>query len=91
MFIIVAYDISENRRRARLHRALRHFGIGVQESVFECHLTATQLWRMKAAIQKVIDPTVDQVRYYFLCEACARRHEATAASRTTSDPSVIVV
>lgn len=91
MFIIVSYDISDNRRRARLHRALRHFGIGVQESVFECHLSASQLWRMKAIIEKLIDPTIDHVRYYFLCEACARRNEATSASRTTSDPPVIII
>jgi CRISPR-associated protein Cas2 len=91
MFIIVAYDISDDRRRARLHKALKHFGYGVQYSVFECHLSVSQLWRMKAMIEQLIDPRVDQVRYYFLCEACARRNEATAASRLTSDPPVIVV
>jgi CRISPR-associated protein Cas2 len=91
MFIVVAYDISDDRRRGRLHTALKHFGMAVQESVFECHLTVSQLWRMKALVEQVIDPRVDQVRYYFLCEACARRNEATFASKLTSDPPVIVV
>jgi len=91
MFIIVAYDISNNRRRARLHKALKHFGVAVQYSVFECHLSESQLWRMKALIEHVIDPQADQVRYYFLCEACARRNEATYASKRTSDRPVIIV
>jgi CRISPR-associated protein Cas2 len=91
MFIIVAYDISEDRRRTRLHKALKHFGYAVQYSVFECHLTASQLMRMKAMINQLIDPRVDQVRFYFLCEACAHRNEATDASILTSDPPVIVI
>ena len=91
MFIVVAYDISDDRRRTKLHKALKHFGVAVQESVFECHLDLSQLWQMKATVEQVIDPRVDQVRYYFLCEACARRNEATSASKQTSDPRVIIV
>ena len=91
MFIIVAYDISDDCRRARLHKALKHYGYVVQYSVFECHLSVSQLWQMKAAIEQLIDPHVDRVRYYFLCEACARRNEATAASKRTSDPPVIII
>lgn len=91
MFIVVAYDISDHRRRAKLHRALKHFGMAVQESVFECHLSLPQLWQLKAVVAGVIDPHVDQVRYYFLCRDCARRHEATAASVLTSDPPVLIV
>lgn len=91
MFIIVAYDISDDRRRAKLHKALKHFGYAVQYSLFECHLSASQLWQLKATVEQLIDPLVDQVRYYFLCEACARRNEATAASQVTSDPPVIII
>lgn len=91
MFIVVAYDISDNCRRTRLHKTLKHFGIGVQESVFECHLNMSQLWQMKAAVEQVIDPRTDAVRYYFLCQECAHKNEATFASKLTSDPKVIIV
>lgn len=35
----VVYDISSDAERARVHKALKGFGINVQKSVFECRLT----------------------------------------------------
>src|SRR4051812_32419175 len=80
MFIVVAYDISHDRRRTRLHKALKMFGTPVQESVFECHLSPPQVLQMRQVVSKHIDSRVDQVRYYYLCELCSKRTEATSAS-----------
>ena len=91
MFIVIAYDISDNQRRTRLHKALKHFGFAVQESVFECHLTDGQLARLKGMVAALIDPRVDHVRVYYLCEACQRRNEMTEASLVTADPPVVIV
>jgi len=88
---VVAYDLSDDRRRTRLFKTLRRFGTSVQESVFECHLTVSQFIELRKAVEQVIDPRSDQVRYYNLCEECARRIQASAASRMTSDPAVIVI
>lgn len=88
---VVAYDISDDRRRLRVFKTLKRYGTSVQESVFECHLTAAQFVQMRQQVELVIDPQTDQVRYYDLCEDCARRIQATAASRLTSDPIAIVV
>ena len=91
MFIVIAYDISDNQRRTRLHKTLKHFGFAVQESVFECHLTDAQLGHLKAVVAALVDPRVDQVRFYYLCEACQRRNEMTEASLVTADPPVVIV
>ena len=91
MFVVIAYDISDNRRRTRLHKTLKHFGFAVQESVFECHLTDAQLGHLKAVAASVVDPRLDQVRFYYLCEACQRRNEMTEASLITGDPAVVIV
>lgn len=88
---VVAYDISNDRRRTRLFKTLKRYGMAVQESVFECHLTADQFIRMRREVESVIDPRVDQVRYYDLCLKCVPRVLVTAASRVTSDPVAIVV
>ncbi|MGH9852050.1 MAG: CRISPR-associated endonuclease Cas2 [Blastocatellia bacterium] len=90
MFVI-AYDISDDRRRTRLFKALKHYGTPVQESIFECHLTAGQFVRMRQEVERLIDPAVDQVRFYNLCDPCASRVQATHASILTSDPVAIVV
>ncbi len=91
MFIVVAYDIPDDRRRTRLHKALKHFGSPVQWRVFECHLTARQLEQMKRVIAEIFDERTDHVRFYYLCEMCVRRNEATRASRRTSDPKAVIL
>ena len=90
-FVVVVYDISNDKRRTRLHNALLDFGAPVQFSVFECWLTAEQLKKMKARVKKVIRPRKDHVRFYFLCAACAARVETTQAGELTKVEEVIVV
>lgn len=91
MLIAIAYDISDDRRRTRLHKALKHFGTPVQESVFECFLSAREIVNMKKMIGEVIDEHADHVRYYYLCEMCSRRIEATTASHMCSDPATLII
>ena len=42
MFIVVAYDICDDRRRLCVHKALKNFGHPVQYSTFECLLDPPQ-------------------------------------------------
>jgi CRISPR-associated protein Cas2 len=90
MFVI-AYDISDDRRRTKLFKSLKRYGTPVQESVFECHLTPGQFAQMRQEVERLIEPAADQVRYYNLCGACANRIQATRASVLTSDPVAVVV
>ena len=48
--VYVAYDISENRRRNRLHRLLRGFGEPVQKSVFLCWVDVIRQRRLTALL-----------------------------------------
>ncbi len=90
-FVIVAYDISDDKRRTKLHRRLKRFGLGVQYSVFECLLSPTQLAAMKKTIKQSINTQKgDRVRYFFLCEACRKRIEATDRIARQDDPAVFV-
>ena len=72
MFIVVSYDIVDDRRRTRLHQALKNFGSRVQYSVFECALEPKDFARLQATVQHTIRRN-DHVRYYRLCEHCERR------------------
>jgi CRISPR-associated protein Cas2 len=42
MYIVVSYDMEDDKRRGRIHRILKSFGQWVQYSVFECNLTRAQ-------------------------------------------------
>jgi CRISPR-associated protein Cas2 len=67
MLIVVCYDIADDRRRSRAARLFEGYGERVQESVFECHLDAVRVRRLKTAIEKEIDPREDRLRFYRLC------------------------
>ena len=43
MYIIVAYDISNNRFRNSLAKELLQFGIRTQKSIFECEVSEKEL------------------------------------------------
>ena len=90
-FVLVVYDISNDKRRTRLHNLLLNFGSPVQYSVFECLLDAEGLQHMKRAIRKAIKPKVDRVRTYYLCRACLQKTEVTSGVDVLTDPDMIIV
>jgi len=90
-FVLVAYDISHNGRRTKLHNALKDFGTPVQYSVFECLLEPKQLLKMKQAVTKIIKPRVDQVRYYPICNGCLQKVEITSGRELLQSIEVMIV
>ncbi len=75
MYIVVSYDIPEDKRRTKIHKILKSYGQWVQMSVFECHLTDTQYAKLRSRLSKLIQPNQDSVRFYFLCGCCQGKIE----------------
>ncbi|MEW6187834.1 MAG: CRISPR-associated endonuclease Cas2 [Thermodesulfobacteriota bacterium] len=73
MYILVSYDIVENKTRTRVMKHLKNFGTRIQLSVFECDLDDSLYQKMKDGVEKLIDPKKDRVRYYRLCKSCIDR------------------
>jgi len=91
-FVLVVYDISNDRRRTKLHDTLLDYGSPVQYSVFECLLDEKEMARMKKATARVIKPKVDRVRYYYLCAGCVGKTEVTSGTEVLrEEPAAIVV
>lgn len=90
-FVVIAYDIPNDRRRTRLHKVLLSYGTPVQYSVFECFLDDKELARLKRAARRVIKPRLDHVRYYYLCAACRGRIETTQGREVAGDEDVLIV
>ena len=91
MFIVVSYDIVDNRQRLRLAKVLTDYGRRVQKSVFECQLDDRQYLKMRKKIDKLINPEDDSIRYYFLCGACRRNIEVSGWGAVREEEEVIVV
>ena len=90
-FMLIAYDISNNRRRTKLHNTLRNFGTPVQYSVFECILGPKEREQMRSAIARVIKPKKDRVRTYYLCKECVAKTEVTSGEDVLGEPKSIIV
>lgn len=69
-FVVIAYDIVNNRRRRKVEKEVSMYGVRVNKSVFECMLSDSQLEKLKASVLKLLDAKTDQVVYYTLCLDC---------------------
>ncbi|MCP4422782.1 MAG: CRISPR-associated endonuclease Cas2 [Chloroflexi bacterium] len=91
-FILVTYDISNDKRRTKLHNTLLNHGTPVQYSVFECLLDEKGEKQMRQAVKRVIRPRKDHVRFYYLCASCLKKVETTGGRDVLSElpPALIV-
>lgn len=67
---IISYDISDDKARARVEKALSQRGSRVNYSVFECWLDSGAQSRLRAELKTFIDGETDSIRYYPLCAWC---------------------
>lgn len=67
---IVAYDVSEDQRRARLAALLQRHGDRVQFSVFVCRLDADELTALLEAGRTIINLSTDSIYIFRQCQDC---------------------
>ena len=73
-YVVVAYDISDDRRRDKIAKELERFGYRVQKSVFECYVSEKEYKAMKRTLKSLMDPD-DKVYFYTLCSVCTGKIE----------------
>lgn len=70
-FYVIAYDITDDRRRAKVVKRLEKCGVRSNYSVFECMLTDGQYHKLQEALGKIIRPKEqDRIVYYPVCVNC---------------------
>jgi len=74
-----------------LANALKDFGVRVQYSVFECHLEADQLEKLRQRVGGLVDPEEDSVRLYRFCQDCGTKLETFGTGNPTEEPDVYVL
>lgn len=90
-FVLVVYDISNDKRRTKLHNTLLDFGSPVQYSVFECSLIESDIARMKKRVRRIIRPKKDHVRYYPICASCLKGVEIVGGVDVLGQPPAAIV
>lgn len=74
-FMVVAYDIADDRRRQKISKVLEQYGLRCNESVFECLLSEAKIQKMKLQLSKIADMGEDSILYYYLCKTCVMKRE----------------
>lgn len=69
-FWVIAYDIANDKRRAKIVKAMEKVGNRVNYSVFECMLTEKQFEKLHVTLEKLIEPNEDSIVCYPLCLGC---------------------
>ncbi len=87
---VIAYDISSDRRRNKIHKTLCGFGEWTQFSLFECYLSDKELLRLRSKLDQLMEPEEDNLRFYPLCAACVGKVE-TIGSEKPEEKEIFIV
>jgi len=71
LLVLVTYDVQTSttggaKRLRQVAKKCGEYGIRVQNSVFECVVDATQYKQLQLALEDIIDPKRDSLRFYNL-------------------------
>lgn len=67
---LIAYDITDTKKRTKVAELLEGYGERVNFSVFECLLTKSVLEKVIEEIEQLIHLKHDSVKIYFVCKEC---------------------
>ena len=70
MMLIVAYDISDDKRRNSIFKILKDYGQWMQYSLFECDLTQDKYSELCSKLKNKINRSEDSIKFYFICSSC---------------------
>jgi len=90
-FIVVSYDIANNRRRQKVVKIMEGYGRRVQYSVFECRLTARNYRNLREKLASVIDSKHDSILFYPLCQPCLRQRDGLGRGRPEPEKEHLVI
>jgi CRISPR-associated protein Cas2 len=90
MFVLISYDISEDKRRTRIFKILKDYGQWIQYSVFECDLDKKDYLKMRDRLERVIDNDEDSIRFYFLCVSCRDKIEKIGGPNNQNGDIIII-
>jgi len=89
-FVVVAYDVSDDKRRLKIAKILEGCGVRKNFSVFECMLSESEVKSMQKKVNKLADSKSDCILYYYLCKACVEKREVVGR-QPVAKPEVVLI
>lgn len=84
-FWIIAYDITDSRRRVRIDSVLKNYAVRVQESIFEGWISHSNLRKLRRELKEEMDAAHDHIRLYTLCHWCEGAIKSQGKGRRAED------
>lgn len=84
MLTLVAYDITDHKRLAKVARLCEDYGVRVQYSLFECRLETARFDDFWLDLEELIDPATDRIVAYRICASCAREILSAGTQQNTA-------
>lgn len=92
VFVVISYDIPDDKRRLKVAKLLLDYGgQRVQWSVFECYITSRNLDRLRGRLHEVFNVEQDSIRFYLLCDACQPRVVFLGKARPIDEPGLMII
>ncbi len=95
MFVLITYDVNTQTSagKTRLRRVAKecvNYGQRVQNSVFEINLEYGKFILLKDRLVKLIDPKVDNLRFYYLGNNWKKRIEQFGVEQKYDSEGVLL-
>ena len=71
-YVVISYDISDDRTRSKVANVLADYGKRVQYSVFECRVDTKTLEKIITMLKPFAEGN-DSIRVYQICETCLKK------------------
>lgn len=69
-YYIIAYDVRDDKRRAKIYKTLKEYAASVQYSVFEGYIAREDLIKLKYRLKRQMHEKEDSICFYSLCVGC---------------------
>ncbi len=84
MLVLICYDVNTEtsagqKRLRKVAKKCEDYGQRVQNSVFECLIDNAQLKYLKNALEDLIEPKTDSLRFYYLGDQWKKKVEHIGA------------
>ncbi len=90
-FYVLAYDISNDKRRSKIAKLCESTADRIQGSVFEAYLSQAELDKLVKKAKKIMLEKEDSLRIYSLCEACRSKVKNHGQGQITPPPGLTIV
>lgn len=73
MYVVIAYDVADNKSRAKLHKFLIELADSTQKSMFEGDLNKREIEQIIRYVKRCLNPAADAFGIWAICRRCYRK------------------